>query len=508
MANGQKSQLTWNLKLLFSGDNDPKMARKRKILERENYKFINKWKNRDDYLKDPKVLKEALDELERLESQYSTGGAEEYYFWLRTQQDQNNPQLKARNDKIAEFSRKLYNDRQFFTLRLAKIPPNLQKKFLKSPLLKNYYHFLENLFKWSKYQLSEAEEKIINLKDPIAHTNWVRMTSGFLSRETRQVLTEEGRKEEKSFEEIIDLLSSKKKKVRDIAAQAFNEILKKNIDVAEAELNSVLANKKVNDELRKMPRPDLGRHLADDISSEVVDSLVAAVASKVEVAQRYYRLKSKLLGLPKLAYHERNVPFGNLDQKYTFEQANKLATNVFRKISPTFTQIFTKFLQDGQFDVYPRKGKHGGAFCVAELKFHPTYILLNFTSKLEDVLTLAHEMGHGIHNELMRGKQNALNFGTPLSTAEVASVFMEDFILEGVSQQANNNLKLALMVERLNRAVSTIFRQTAAYRFETELHKTFRAKGYLSKDEIGQLFQKHMASYMGPGVEQSPGSEN
>jgi oligoendopeptidase F len=139
---------------------------------------------------------------------------------------------------------------------------------------------------------------------------------------------------------------------------------------------------------------------------------------------------------------------------------------------------------------------------------HPTYILLNHTDKLNDVLTLAHETGHGINNELIKQKQNALNFDTPLATAEVASTFMEDFVLAELEKETDEELKLSLMMMKLNDDISTIFRQIALYNFEGELHKTFRERGYLSKTEIGKLFQKHMSAYMGNRVEQSEGSEN
>ena len=189
------------------------------------------------------------------------------------------------------------------------------------------------------------------------------------------------------------------------------------------------------------------------------------------------------------------------------EESVNLVLKVFRNLDPDFESILKRFVENGKIDVYPQKGKCGGAFCVHFLKTQPVYVLLNHTNKLYDVTTLAHEMGHAINNELMR-KQNALNFGTTLSTAEVASTFMEDFVLDEVSNSLDNKTKLSLLVEKLDSDVSTIMRQVACYTFEQELHETFRKEGYLSKEKIGKLFQKHMSSYMGDYVEQSPGSEN
>lgn len=264
----------------------------------------------------------------------------------------------------------------------------------------------------------------------------------------------------------------------------------------------------MDDDLRQIPRPDLTRHISDDIDSEIVDTLIKTVSDRFDISARYYGLKARLLNAKQLKYHERNAEYGNINKKYPYNESLKIILQVFKNLDRKFADILNRFIQNGQFDVYPRKGKTSGAFCAYHLISQPSYILLNHTNRLNDVLTLAHELGHGINNELIREKQNALNFGTPISTAEVASTFIEDFVLQKILKKADDELRLSIMMMRLNGEVSTIFRQVACYKFEQELHQNFRQKGYLSKDDIGKLFQKHMASYMGDAVEQSPGSEN
>ncbi len=498
----------WDLTPLFKNDNDPEIENKRKLTEKLSYDFINKWKHRRDYLKNPQILKEALDDYEKWKRKCGSEGDEGYYFWLRTTQDQNNPELKAKFNTIEHISKKIENDIQFFYLRIARILKTDQKKFLDFKGLKNYRHYLERLFNESKYLLKENEEKIINLKSSTSHSNWVKMTSSFLSKEERVVLSEEGKKQNKNFSELMSLMNSKNKNVRDSAAKAFNDILIKHADVAEAEINSVLANKMIDDELRKMPRPDIARHISDDIETEVVDTIIETVCSHFDISSEYYFLKAKLLNVKKLKYHERNVEFGNISKSYSYNDSVKLIQSVLKKLDSRFYNIFMKFINNNQIDVYPKKGKVSGAFCAHNLISQPTYILLNHTGKLNDVLTFAHEVGHGINNELIKEKQNALNFGTPLSTAEVASTFMEDFVLAEILKNADDESRLAIMMMKLNDDISTIFRQAACYRFEQELHTAFRKKGYLSKNEIGLMFQKHMTAYMGEAVEQSPGSEN
>ncbi|KPK43718.1 MAG: hypothetical protein AMK74_06405 [Nitrospira bacterium SM23_35] len=498
----------WNLKLLFRGDDDPRIAKTRKIVEQKSRAFINKWRNRTDYLRNPAVLKKALDEYQEWKRYYGSEGDEGYYFWLRTSQNQNDPVLRAKFNLIEEFSKKIQNDIQFFTLRIAKIPVRFQKKFIQHPSLRKYWHYLERLFAQSRYLLSEPEEKIMNLKSPGSYGNWVRMTSSFLAKEERPVILENGQRSLKSFSEIASLMNSREKRVRNTAAKAFNEILNKHADVAEAEINAVLANKKVDDELRCFSRPDSARHISDDMDTEVVDTLITSVAGGFDIPSRFYSLKARLLRVRTLQYHERNVEYGTISSKYPYQNALNLIRKVCGNLDHTFVHILDGFIRNGQFDIYPRKGKTGGAFCAHNLISQPTYILLNHTNRLNDVLTLAHELGHGINNELIREKQHSLYFGTPVSTAEVASTFMEDFVLQEIIRKADDEMRLAVMMMKLNDEVSTIFRQIACYRFEQELHERFRKTGYLSKEDIGQLFQKHMKSYMGNSVEQSPGSEN
>jgi oligoendopeptidase F len=498
----------WNLKTLFEGDDDPRIEKKLRTVEAQSYAFIRKWRPRRDYLRDPAVLKQALDEYEAWSRHYGTDGSPGYYFWLRTQQDKNDPKLKARFNKTEEFSRKIQNDIQFFHLRIGKIPAKTQREFLDYPPLAKYRHFLGRIFAESRFLLSEAEEKILNLKSPTSYSHWVKMTSGFLAGEEETVRLENGSTATKTFSEILSLMNSKKKPTRDSAAKAFNAILRRHVKVAEAELNSILANKKVDDELRGIPRPDFARHISDDIDSEIVDALIKAVSDRFLIPSRFYQLKARLMGVKRLKYHERNVEYGNITREYPYREAVALVRKVFRNLDAEFVAILDGFIGNGRIDVYPKKGKSSGAFCMHHLITHPTYILINHTGKLHDVLTLAHELGHGINNELVRKKQNALNFGTPLSTAEVASTFMEDFVLQEILKRADDELRLSIMMMKLNDDVSTIFRQVACYRFEQDLHADFRQKGYLSREEIGALFRKHMSGYMGDAVEQSHGSEN
>ncbi len=483
-------------------------SKERKEIEKAYFSFRDKWKNNSNYLKNSEVLKIALDELNSLIENYFWGGSEGYYFYLKQKQDENNVEIRAKYGEISDFFTRLGNEIRFFSLNLGEIPEEKQKEFLESGLLKEYRNFLKILFDNAKYHLKEGEEKIITLKSKPSYELWTKMVSSLLAKETREVLDENGKKVDKNYSEMITLMMSQNKKARDSSAKAFNEILEKYSEIAEFELNAVLENKKIDDELRGFSRADESRHKEDLIETEIVDALVKIISNKgFEISRKFYELKSKLLNLKKLKYYERNIEYGKIKSNFSYDKSVDLVKKVLYALDKKFGDILDSYIQNGQIDVFPKKGKSGGAFCQAWSVKYPTYILLNHTNKLNDVQTLAHEVGHGINNELMKEKQKALNFDTPLSTAEVASTFMEDFVLQELLKKVNEEEKLAILFQKIEDDISTIMRQVALYNFEKELHETYRKENYLSKERIGKMFRKNIENYLGEFVDCS-GCEN
>jgi len=495
----------WDLEKHFDKS---KFEEQRKLWKEEITKFTEKYRKDNSYLKDSKKLLIALEELEELETNYGSTSDEVYYYWLKSQKDQDDPKIKAKFNQIENFSIEISNQLEFFMLDLAKIPEDKQKEFLSNEKLKKYHHLLTKLFENAKYMLSEKEEIILNLKSQSSYSLWVSMIERLLSKEQREVKDESGELGKRTYEELLSLLKSKDKSIRDDAAKAFNDVLENNVNVAEEELNAVLNNKRVNDSLRGLKRPDEARHVSDDMDTAVVDTLVKTVEENYDIPKKFYELKAKLLGLEKLEYHERAVEYGNITKEYSYEDSIDLVHKTFKNLDEDFAKIIDMFVENGQVDVFPKKGKSGGAFCIHMLKKQPTFILLNHKNKISDVRTIAHEFGHGINNEMMKKKQSSLYFDTPTSTAEVASTFMEDFVTQELLKDTDDGTRLTLLMQKLNEEISTIHRQIACYKFEQELHEAYKNSGHLSKDEIGKLFQKNMAAYMGDFVEQSEGSEN
>jgi oligoendopeptidase F len=501
MSKPDPTRTNWDLSPLLKGDLDAQAKRYREEVAATANAFEGKWRERTDYLEDPVVLQQALEEFTQLETM-PANGAEYFYYGLSTSLDAIDSKLKAKENQAIEFLQGLSNQLQFFWLNIGKIDSDRQREFLQSEDLQSYRHWLERQFASAKHRLSEPEEKIMTLKSTPAHSLWVQMTSDMLASDERKTLGEDGKPVKASEEKLLALMGSHKQPVRDEAAKVFNEMLMDYRTAGVNEMNAILANKKIDDNLRSYTRPDESRHLSDDIPSEVVDALVAAVSEHNHLPNRFYKLRAQLLGFETMKYHERAIDYGgDTGDAYKYPQAVELVHNVFTDLDPEFAEIYTTMLANGQIDAFPRKGKRGGAFCSNMSIAHPTYVMLNHTDKLRDVMTIAHEMGHAINSELTRKSQNALNFGVPMSTAEVASTFMEDFVVERLLKEADEETELVLRIRQLDDLTASIFRQVAFYRFEQDLHKEFRESGYVPAEKIGELFRVNLDSYLGPVFE-------
>lgn len=499
---------TWNLTPLFKSDNDPAIASWRTEVKKAADVFEKTWRKNQNYLTDSTTLHKALVQYNQFHTKYSTNEREILYFQLRETQNETDPKIKAKLTQAINFAETIANQLSFFAINLSKISPKQQQLFLKDKSLSHYHHFLKRLFDEGKHTLTEKEEQIMMLKSQPARSNWLRLTSSLLATETVKTVGEDGKTTEANLTQLMTLISSQKPKVRDQAAHHLHALMAKYAPIAENEINSVLQDHAINDQLRGYPRPDSSRLLGDDITPATVDAMLKAVSGQNKIAHSYYQLKAKLLGKKQLAYHERNIDLGSSKTKYPYETACQLVTDTFRALDPEFAQITQSFIKEGRIDVYPIKGKSGGAFCTHGSNTLPVYVMLNHTERLQDVLTMAHELGHGINHTLINQNQPAIYSHGSLATAEVASTFMEDFVLQQIATKLPAKDQLAIKMTKLNDDISTIFRQVACYRFEQDLHTEFRKTGYLDHQTIGKIFTKHMSAYMGPAVKQDIGSEN
>ncbi|MBN1374253.1 M3 family oligoendopeptidase [Candidatus Dojkabacteria bacterium] len=499
---------TWDLSLLYKSDSDPQIEKDVKISKKEISDFVKKYKTAKAYLKDPKALHKALLDYEILANSNHSIDKAWFYYYLRRDQNAQDITIKKQFNNINQTATELSNSLTFFTLKISKIPKNLQPKMLAYKPLQKYSHMLKRLFIEGKYLLSEKEENLFSLLSKPAYSNWTQFLEEQVNKTEGYVTTTKGIKKKQPFNQIIENLSSRDSKLRDSSAKIIHKIVYEKREIATEELNSILEFKRVSDKLRGHIRPDEARHISDDIDTSVVDAMVSAVTKRFDLSKRYYKARARILGKKRLKYHERTFPLNPKSLKYEFSQAQKIVLSTYTSLDPELGELAKNFFSQRRFDVFPQKGKSGGAYCAAVKPKYPTYILLNYSGNESDILTIAHELGHGINNELIAKHQDILNYGTPTSTAEVASTFFEDFVFENLNKSISDSTKRLLLMDKLGNDVSTIFRQVALYNFEKELHATFRKQMYLSAKEISAMFKTHMQAYMGPAVSADKGSEN
>ena len=503
-----KVKVQWNLSILLSDESQKTIKAKIDAATKRCKDFENKFGSNLQTFEDPKLLKAALEELENIFTTTGSSNDVGSYFSLKSSLDESDTKIKAQLTKIEDATRDSALIFQRFENKLSKIPKERQSVLLDASELTEFKRLLESSFEIGKYLLSEETEKALMLTNNVSYGNWVSMTSEFLSAEEASVLNKDGIKETKNFSELFTLIAEPKKEVRDGAAKAIDAILAKHSKVAEIELNSVLEYKKVKDLLRGYKQPDSAFSIANEINLSVIDTLISEVTQNYKIVHDFYTLRAKLLGTERINYYERAVEYGSLDQKTTFEEAVNIVSETLIKLDPEFNKIFEEFLYSGQIDVYPKKGKSDGAFLRPLGKNKPSFILLNFDNKLQNTFTIAHEMGHAIHHELTNKNQKIYYTDPSICLDETASTFIEGFVVESLSKELDDEAKLTLLIRELDEAVATVFRQIACYKFERALHADYREKGFLSKEEIGALFLKHMSEYCGPSVVMNAGAEN
>lgn len=486
----KKIKERWDFSGLYSGINDPKIEKDIAANEAAYASFAKKYKDKNDYLSDASKLSAALEDWKKLMAQ--TGICKPlWYLYLMSDIDTQNAKIRAKFDAYNGRITKAANQIVFFNLQLAKIKPEDQAKFLSNADLAEYKTYLSSIFEVAKYNLSENEEKILNLKHAPAHQMWVSAQDKL---QTNQ-LVKHGSKMI-PINQAIAIKADLPIKPRRALHKAIFAKFKEISFFAEAELNAVITNKRIGDELRGFTKPYEATVLGYQNSVKSVEALVDAVTKRFKDSNRFYKLKAKVLGLPRLTLAEAGVKMGKIKKKYTVEQAIATVSDSLNSIKPEFAALFQRFFAEGRFDVHPRQGKTGGAYCSGGIGV-PTHILLNFSGNLDSVSTMAHEMGHAIHTELSK-KQNALYEDYTISIAEVASTFFENVLFDHLLEQVSESERRVMLLEKIQDEINTVYSQIAYFNFEKQLHAAIKEKGSLSAAEMAEMFLKCRKSYFGP----------
>jgi oligoendopeptidase F len=302
------------------------------------------------------------------------------------------------------------------------------------------------------------------------------------------------------LEETLALLYDANRTRRQAGAAALTAGLRASARLLAFTLNTLVANKATEDRLRSYAGMMDARHLANEIDAPSVDALLGACERAYPLVQRYYRLKAKLLGIPQLADYDRYAPLGDAKRNRTWSDARELVLRAYRAFSPELANIASRFFAGDWIDAEVRPGKQGGAFCAATLPSVHPYVLMSYTGEPRDVMTLAHELGHGVHDVLAKGC-GLLEQQAPLTAAETASVFGEMLVFRALMREESDpTARLALLCGKIEDTFATVFRQVVLTRFEQKLHAARRSEGELTPERINALWLAANAPMHGEAV--------
>jgi len=445
-----------------------------------------------------------VDELAALMREVATindlAGRAGSYAGLKFSENTADPAAGALIARAEERGTAISNELIFIELEWAEVPDERADSLLAHDDLTFCRHYLAAARRYRPHLLSEPEERILADKSLSATSAWVRLFS-----ELTSAITVDLDGTSVSLEQGLSQLMSSEREVRRTAAEAVTAALEPGLRTRGFVFNTLLVDKSIDDRLRSYPSWIASRNLANEASDESVQALVDAVQARADIPQRWYALKAQLLGLERIADYDRMASVASSDEEFGWDEARHLVLDAYASFSPELAAAAERFFAESWIDAPMRPGKRPGAFCAYTVPSHHPYLLLNWTARRRDVLTLAHEMGHGLHAYLAR-EQGVFHQTTPLTLAETASVFGETVtfgrLLDATEDPA---ARLALLAESLEGQIATVFRQVAMNRFEDRVHTQRRDEGELSVEQFNAAWEDTQAQMLGDAVEITDG---
>lgn len=408
---------------------------------------------------------------------------------------------QVKNEAAAAFLQKCKEDASrinkelvFFDLEWAKMDQASADRFLAAEETSAYHHYLSNLRKYAGHLLSHSEESLLVELSPVGRESWLTLFEKLLGH------LEFGEKK-RSEEEVLSDLYDSNRNIRKNAALELTTGLDSQLHILSHIFNTLLADKMIQDRLRHYPSWISSRNLSNELEDTTVDALVHSCTERYDIVQRYYTVKKNILGLDTLHDYDRYAPLPSLpDRLVPWEECREMVLDGFRAFSPEMADIAALFFDQNWIHAPLLNGKRGGAFAHPAVPDANPYVLVNYTGNLRDVSTVAHELGHGIHQYLAREK-GYFNSDTPLVLAETASVFAELLIfhkqLESLEKPAERQ---AFICQKLESIFATVFRQISMNRFEDMIHTRRRETGEVSTGELSNMWMKSQKKMFGDAV--------
>lgn len=491
--------ISWDLSDLYQGMDDEKIKQDKQAVTDTVADFVKSYKGRLEHknLTAMTLVSALRDYANILEQLYVYGT----FSSLIKSKDTASAEIAKFDQAAKEFINDLSASLLFFELELVAISENKINELIKDEELAKLAHYIKHERVFKPYRLKEGEEVIMTKKSQSGAGALVRFYDE-LNSNLKYSLNVDGEEKQLNYSQLATILANHPdRELRKAAAQA----LTKGLDQKKKDFtflyNTLLLDKKINDEIRGYKDPRTATFLSYEIKEKTVDELVETVTNNYNLVEEFYQTKANLIGDELFEWDRYNDVFTDVEQKrYSWEQAKAIILEAFAEFDPEFAKVATMFFEKNWIDAEVTEGKVGGAFCsYAVPSVHP-YILVNFEGELRDVTTLAHELGHGIHAYLSR-EQNILQFWPSTATAEIASVFCEMLVFDKLYKQLDDTkLKLNLLGSKIQESFATIFRQTSFYLFEKDSHERRRTSGELEVSELNTIFQDRVQAMFGKGL--------
>ena len=486
----------WNLKDFYDSYDSPKLVQDVKRGEAQVSRFARTYLGKVEKL-DPAGFARALSEYEALQDILGKIGS---YAQLLYASDMSNPTIGQFYQNIQETLTTLSSQMLFFTLSINKISAANAKKLLAAKEMAHYAPWVRELRVMQPYQLSDELEKLLHEKYVAGRAAWSRHYDESLSDLRFPV----GGKQ-LGMEQALHLMSAPEEAVRKEAALSVGKVLGANIRTFALITNTLAKDKEIEDNWRGFKKPISSRNVANQVEDEVVEALMNTVRGNYEnLMHRYYKLKAKWLGKKTLNYWDRAAPLPKVPERsYSWAEAQELVLSSYTAFSPELGKIGRRFFDKNWIDAAMRPGKAPGAFAHPTVPSVHPYLLVNFQGKARDVMTLAHELGHGVH-QVLAGAQGALLADTPLTLAETASVFGEQLTFREMQRRESNVARRkSILAGKVEDMLATVVRQVAMCQFEVRVHDE-RKRGELTAERIGRIWADVQGEALGPNVKLTP----
>lgn len=481
----------WDLSDLYTSPTDPQIEAVLAEGLEQAERFEADYRGRVTQL-EPGDFARMFEQLEQMQERVSLPAV---YAQLLHSQNTADPAAGRLVARVEEAGSQRGRHTVFFPLELAELTDEQVATLFADPRVAPYRHAVEEARKYRPHNLTEVEERLLTDRAPVSTSAWVRLFEELASA-IKVPIADESMPLDKALARLHEPDRNRRRE----ASASVTQALRQDIRTRAYVFNTVLQDRAIDDRLRKYPNWVSFRNLANETSDEAVQALVDAVTRRYGMVARYYRVKKRLLKVDELFEWDRYAPIEEVSRELSWEDAKELVLGSYARFSERAGQLVSEFFEKPWIDAPVLENKRSGAFCMGVTpKFHP-YVLLNFTGRLRDALTLAHELGHGLHDRLA-ARQNIFDYHPPLTLAETASVFGEALTFDRImADERDPKIRLSMLCHQVEDAFATVFRQVAFNRFEDAAHTRRRKEGELSVDQLGEVWQASLQPMFGDSV--------